>query len=227
MKIAIYGVGKTGREIVKELRNKKNVELIKIHKRTLFKRNKLAKSDLIVLCAGNLSKLLGKDSKSPYEVRVDETKLNKGIINEFVNLYFGLKIPIIVLTNQSNMWEKYLRKKLKSSKIFAFGESLDKERYCDTLGREVEVVGPHGLTIPLLKSNKKGDYLKSIKKEQKMMGESFSQNDLNYNFIGKNFAKNYLGMLKEKKRKKLNKIERDLLEKVNLRFKKDYEKIFK
>lgn len=221
----MYGYGKTAKAIAKEI--EKDYLIIKIRKNSFNKRKKLTKGNLIVLSAGNLKKLLGKEYQSTHEIRLKETILNKELVEEFVKKMKGLKTTIIVLTNNSDLFTQYLRKKLNRLNVYSFGLELDKKRFSNLIGKDIEVVGHHGLAIPLIKNPNKQNYLKITREADKMVLDSIKNNKLNYKFIAKVFA-NYLKNFNAKKKKeKLTNIEKELLEETNKKIKKDYKSVFK
>lgn len=226
MRIVVWGYGKTGRAIFKELKENKKNSLILIKKNSLFKQKKLLKGDLIILCFGSLSRFLGKNFISTYETRLQETRNNKKVFEKFLPILKKVKVPIIIVTNHSDMWERYLKEKLNKKDIFAFGKSLDSERFSILTGRDIEAVGPHGLTVPILNSNDNREYLSLIQTVEKKLLKLFKTKKLNYDQIGKNFARNYLNLIRKKKPQKLNRIEKDLIRKANLKLEEDYKKIF-
>ncbi|MCR4327610.1 MAG: hypothetical protein NUV46_03450 [Nanoarchaeota archaeon] len=227
MKTVLWGYGKTGRAIYRELKKdpKNNIKIIR--KNTLFKKNKLLNNDLVIISFGNPSKILGKNFKSTYESRIYETEYNKQIFEESLPLLKLIKSPIIVVTNQPDIWVMYLKSNLNKENIFSFGTSLDREEFSNLVGRKIEGVGPHGLVIPLLNSKHKKDYFDLINKSEKILLQKFKSNNLNYTQMGINFAKNYKEILKKKKPFKLNNIEKDLIKKSLLRIERDYKRIFK
>lgn len=223
--IAIYGIGKTGRAIYNKL--KYNYKLIKIEKYTFFKKKKLSEADLIIFCAGNLSKLLGRNFKSTHDSRLNETILNKKIVDKFIKEMDNLNKPIIVVTNQSDMFERYLRENLNRKNIYSFGKSLDKIRFSNYLGKKVDIAGFHGLAIPLIKKNKKEDYIKIMKEVDNKLLKSLISRKIDYETIANVFAEDLKRFPWNYKKPKLNKVEKKLLEEIQIKFNKDYNKIFK
>jgi malate/lactate dehydrogenase len=223
--IAIYGLGKTGRAIYNKLKD--NYKIIKVEKYTFFKKKKLSEADLIILCAGNLSKLLGRNFKSTHDVRLNETVLNKKIVDKFIKLMDNLNKPIIVVTNQSDMFERYLRKNLNRKNIYSFGKSLDRIRFSNYLGKKVNIAGFHGLAIPLIKKNKKEAYLKIMKECDDKMLKSLISKKVDYETIADVFAEDLKKFSWDDKKPKLNKVEKELLGDIQIKFNGDYNKIFK
>lgn len=224
--IVIYGYGKTGKAIADNLRNK--YKIIPIRSKTFFKKNKLQKADIIVLsAAGNIKSLRKKKFETTHQLRLAETAINKKIVKTFSKKVKNMDIPIIIVTNNSDLFTRYLKELLKRENIYSFGLILDRLRFSKILSKNIEVVGYHGLAIPLINKKKEGDYLRLIKQEDDQVLEGFYKRGISYEFVGKAFQEYFKNFEKKGKRISLNKVETELLRKVTKKLNDDYIRMLK
>ena len=223
-RVILYGYGQTGKAIFNELSKKYDVRLVK--RNTWLKKRKFSKGEVIILAIGKLSKLIGKKWKSTYDIRLEETKKNKKSVERFARKVKNINLPIIVLTNNADMFERYLRNKLNRKNIFAFGKVLDEKRFSLFLGKKVKVVGYHGLALPVLNKKNKEDYFKIIKKVDNSLLGSFNKKNLDYIKIAQTFSDNFKEIMISSKEPKLNEVEKSILNKFKKKFEEDYNRIF-
>jgi hypothetical protein len=224
-RVILYGYGQTGKAIFNELRKKYDVRVVK--RNTWLKKREFSKGEVIILAIGNLSKLIGKKWKSTYDIRLEETKKNKKSVERFARKVKNINLPIIILTNNADMFEKYLRAKLKRTNIFAFGKVLDEKRFSLFLGKKIKVAGYHGLALPILSKKNKEDYFKVIKKVDNSLLNSFNKKKLDYVKIAHTFSENFKETMILSKAPKLNEVEKSILNKFKKKFEEDYNRIFK
>jgi hypothetical protein len=224
-RVILYGYGQTGKAIFNELSKKYDVRIVK--RNTWFKKRKFSEGEIIILAIGNLSKLIGKKWKSTYDIRLEETKRNKKSVEIFAKKVKNINLPMIILTNNADMFERYLRDKLNRKNIFAFGKALDEKRFSLFLGKKVKVAGYHGLALPVLNKKHEEDYLKIIKKVDDSLLSSFNKKNLDYVKIAQAFLDNFKEITMPSKEPKLNEVEKSILNKFKKKFEGDYNRIFR
>jgi malate/lactate dehydrogenase len=197
-KILIYGCGRTGEAIVKNL---KDVEILTYRGKEMEgckSINSLEEgidADYLIITLANG----GPDFTLPTTWQMRDSELEKNFSafyslgNKLKDLKFSKKC--IVVSNPADSFAKYLREYFNLD-AEAFGHTLDVARYSQILGRSVDVAGFHGATVPLIKSDKIEDYLSLMQSSEKMVVDYVVKNGINYGATGKAFGEYFTGIQK-------------------------------
>jgi peroxiredoxin len=229
MKTLIIGCGKTGTAIAKLLAPEEKIYTyignVVEDTTSLDKITDVNQFNTIIITLANGGPDFSK--RNTWLMRDVELENNKESLDDLGNLMHkkNYKNRIIMISNPSDAFAKYYREKYGLN-CESFGLALDSERYSAVLGRKVEATGHHGLSIPVLGSNKLNDYKELINEAEKRLVQQVRVHGINYDFVAKCFVEHYLNKKKENDFK-LNKIEKDLLEKNEKVFLAQYTRLIK
>ena len=218
--ITIYGSGRLGQAIAKYFPG-----AVMIDKETKDKKVLLLNSDNIIVTCRGKSKL--KIGSTALETRMNELLDNILGIDELRTTMGDSKKDLTVVTNSVDLVARYLQESLPLARVRAFGLAVDKYRFSEYLGVDVDVVGFHGEAIPVLDLKDEQEYIRIMERVNEISLHNFVNNGINYDLCSKIFFEDFNEPYRPTQKVRLNDVEQRILERTKAKFELSYQTFIK
>ena len=184
MKLLFIGFGATGVAIANKLKSNNEIYFYDIKNiKSEFKQIKLndiknTDFDYILIILSSISKnkrkKLAMIYKSTLKMRDEEFTDNIKKINKITPHIKNNKSTIIVISNPIDKIVDYLTKKLHNQ-VIGFGMALDSKRYSTELNKNIDCIGLHGNSIPLIDLKNKEEFIAKLEEQNRQLNEQIAQ----------------------------------------------------
>jgi malate/lactate dehydrogenase len=196
MKLLFIGFGATGIAIANKLDLNNEIYFYDVKKiKSKFKQIKLndiknINFDYIIITLSSISKNKRKKLaliyKSTLKMRNEEFISNIKKIARIIPYIKNNKATIIVISNPIDDIITYLTKKI-SNQVIGFGIALDSKRYSAELNNNIDCIGVHGNSIPLIDLKNKSEYLNLHSIIDEKLYTFISKNGISYSLVANEF----------------------------------------